>query len=157
MNKSARLRYEDLQKESEELDKIEKENHEKRFGLSNKINGLVAGVILEEKLLSKGDWKIDSYWNHNDTFALNCKQKSYELKELADLAETNYHCLHNLEAGVQLSFDDGRISLRLKSSLINVFLKKHQIIVDASEIDKLIIEKQNSLSSLLEIKKAFSP
>ena len=125
MNKSARKQYEELQQQSEKLREVEKENYKKQFDLSQKINKLIESVILEEKILSKCTWIINSHPDDDD-FTLECDKRSSDIKDLSGLAETNYHCRYSF-SDAELRFDDGRISLRIKKAAVAAFVKENEI------------------------------
>lgn len=154
MKESAREKYNQLKSQLDDVHKSEQDMREQKRKLGEELNSLIGKVILEEKLLSKGDWIIDPVHYGDDTFYLNCEQRSSELKELSELAERNYHYGYSFE-NAELRFDDGRITLFLKSNDILRFVKEHGLKLNSSSLDEEILDKKNELASLEKIKSVF--
>jgi hypothetical protein len=129
-------------------------------------NNLVRQIIVDEKLLNLCVWSLHQstyqsavhYWLGTDSF-------SDEVRPLADLAETDYHCSFTLvpeirdedtnkviQAEIALRFDDGEIKID--------FDDKHDIYpfitgvtVDTSDLDKRIEETQDVVDRMWDLRK----
>lgn len=159
MNKTYRQLYEGLSGELAILQKQAEENRDKQYEISDKLSALIEAVILEEQMLSKGTWTIESLHYGPGHFSLTCQQTSKDMRELSKIAETNFHCQCKLE-GVTLRFDDYRISLSFspKSPITPLaFVQKHGMKLDSSNLVEDVSRAKEKLRELEEIVKAFIP
>ncbi len=159
MNKTYRQLYNELADQLGVLQKQADENKDKQYELSDKISALIEAVVMEEQMLSKGTWTIESQHYGPGHFTLTCQQTSKDMRELSKIAETNYHCQCKLE-GVTLRFDDYRISLSFspKSPITPLaFVQKHGMKLDSSNLIEDVSRAKEKLRELEEIVRAFNP
>jgi hypothetical protein len=128
--------------------------------------------ILETKFLGKIKWKLN-YVSGRNTLCVNSyhdKQNNSELenlfKKIAEIYSIGYHCSFDIEKGINLRLDDGvaqLVNFTSKSGYQKEtcppekfieFLIKHNIKLDHTEIDEILIEtkeRQEVLKNLLSM------
>lgn len=158
MNQTYRQIYDGLQIEINKTDEQIKVLNNTKYELAEKMAALIEAVILEEQMFSKGVWELEPQHYSAGHFTLTCLSGSSEMKELSKIAETNWHCRCRL-GGVELRFDDGRISLSFSPDspiLVLDFVIKHGIRINTKKITEEIEDAEKKLKELQDIVKAFS-
>lgn len=132
-----------LEKES---DKLRDQSSE----MSESCSGIISELILEEKMLENSTWTIEInqasggiYLEH--TVGIG----DPNLKPLADLTRTNYHCCFELEPGIELRYDDNLVLLCFTDvKMITSFIRKRGLIIDGNSVSHRLHKLRREVKTL---------
>lgn len=155
MNGLFRRAYQEVKNKLDELESEIKTLESKKQDVSDSLSELICKVIKEEKLLSAGDWTIETYNHIPGSYRLSSNSANFH--ELSEIADVNWHAYLYFD-DIELRFSDGKMILifnkGIKTSPLD-FIKEHNIKIDNARLDKEIDILNDKLTSFQTLKKAF--
>lgn len=123
--------------------------HDEAFKLHQEEQKLSIQVVIEEKILARSRWKLDSA--RRDKLYLSALDDAKIHGDLHELVFDGWHCGEELEEGVTLRHDDGEITLHFdKPSAMKGFVERQGLTVDLTELAKFRQELSERLKALNE-------
>jgi hypothetical protein len=121
------------------------------FKLREQREGLIAQMILDEKMLSGTEWEfnIDVGYillEYNGTISDD------HMEKLKQLCHNDYHSLFDLSDGIRLSFHDNEVSLTFEDpKQLMPFVKRHKIVVTGTRMIDKLSKLKREVSTLEEV------
>lgn len=111
---------------------------------------LVPQIIEEEKLLNGSTWVLKT-GRHSPYLEYLGSIKDEEMSKIVELTCNSYHSSFVFEKGIEIFFDDSRVSLQFDDlKQIPMFIKKMGIIIDIAPI-RAALQKLRKDSLVLEM------
>jgi hypothetical protein len=132
----------------EEFNKQADELRASAYSLEKDSCNLISILIEKEKMLAGTSWElIVNKKSANLEFQGNLK--SPEMQKIFELTWNGYHSCFTLNDGIDLYYDDSRISIQFDElKLVAPFIKKMEIVLDASGIRDDLHKLRRDLSAL---------
>jgi hypothetical protein len=145
---SAREQLKLNEKKVEELNKQADDLHKIAYDLEKDSSAVIAKLIDEEKILAGTTWELvpgkkTTHLEFTGNF------KSPEISKVFELTWNGYHSSFVMADGIDLYYDDYRVSIQFDDlKLVAPFIKKMEIILDMSSIRDNLQKMRRDLSAL---------
>jgi len=142
---------EQLQQLHANIDEIQQQIgklNEKSYQLMGQCSTLAHQVLLEEKMLDGTIWSI----LENQPEYIFAELRGKLSDEVSELIRDSWHSKFRLEDGVDILFNDTRVSLMVKPGVdISTLIKKYGLVIKTDQVQKLMVELKAKLDALQQL------
>lgn len=132
----------------EELNKQADELRESAYSLERESSNLIAQLIEEDKMLAGTSWELVAS-KKSAYLEFQGNLKSPEMQKIFEITWNGYHSSFVLGEGIDLYYDDSRISIQFDDlKLVAPFIKKMEIVLDTSSIRDDLHKMRRDLAAL---------
>ncbi len=122
--------------------------HAEGYNLRQQRAGLIARMLVEEKLMEGTEWEMTL--DHNSIARLSLKKDDEgKMNYVEDLARDGWHSSFEIESGVTLQFDDNEISIEFQSAKMMIpFAKKNGMKVSGTTLTNKLSQLKRDVAAL---------
>ena len=122
--------------------------HAEGYDLRQERTGLIARMLVEEKLMEGTEWDLTV--DHNSVARLSLKKDDEgKMSYVEELARDGWHSYFEIESGITLQFDDNETAIEFQNSKIMIpFAKKNGMKVSGNTLTNKLSQLKRDVAAL---------